>query len=146
MLLNWINNSNFLLDQSTGDFVAILPHDDWIPSDFYEKLSDCLLADEQVVNCFPVLHYSSGVGKGITAHQKELLGSVSTRVNRALDEHNGISYRGLIRRPESLSMQPFHLVDLPENFYLSDHGQIMATATRGKLKEVNAPTFSPLPE
>ena len=28
--LNWIRNTNFLLNRARGGYIAILPHDDWI--------------------------------------------------------------------------------------------------------------------
>lgn len=53
--LGWVKNCNFLISKSTGKYFSIIPHDDLIPSNYFEKLLEGFQKHPAAVNCFPYI-------------------------------------------------------------------------------------------
>mmetsp|Transcript_72718 Transcript_72718/g.201644 ORF Transcript_72718/g.201644 Transcript_72718/m.201644 type:complete len:766 (+) Transcript_72718:141-2438(+) len=131
----WIDNVNFLLSQASGYYIAILPHDDWIPPEYYHKLAGCLDDDQDAVNCYPYIEWYEAKRQ---QHQQSIVAaSPQQRVHEAVKQRRAVSFRGLVRRPAHGSMQPFFIMRAHKDFYLMDVVQIMQHAIAGKLKEVD---------
>lgn len=135
--LGWSRNVNFLYGVASGDFVAILPHDDRVPKDYHKRLLDCLRAHPLAVNCFPKL-VMFGTRTGVL-RQPSIRGSPHERVMAAIDTWVGASFRGLVRwdRRRGVDTHPLLLHPLAGDFFSTDMLQLVATATLGELIEVD---------
>ena len=160
--LNWIANVNYLLENLSGAYVSILPVDDSVPTQFYESLARCLESDPAIVNCYPIryevpdelfttpdqmIHQIGLKGKRLprywakTRQPSILDDDVAARLEKAHGIKSGISFRGLVRRPQHGSLRPYFLPDLPHHLYKADFAQIVLHAIEGKLKEDYVPYF-----
>ena len=114
--LGWVKNCNFLISKSNGKYFSIIPHDDLIPSNYFEKLLEGFEKHPAAINCFP---YIQSFGNSTSKiYQKSITGTLKERVQDVINNHfDGVSFRGLIRR------------DLPDDLlYLctDQHQNIMA--------------------
>lgn len=133
--LGWIKNVNFLLLQARGTFVSILPDDDTIPSNFYQELAACLMANPAAINCFPYI-----VCQGLSDHQEaerrarlstpeastsvykipckkihqgSIRGAREERIYAALKQRGAVSFRGLVRNGQQQQLPGSMAGELP---------------------------------
>lgn len=132
--LGWVRNCNFLIKQSSGQYFSIIPHDDLIPYNYFEKLLQGFNQYPNAVNCYP---YINGIGyNGFKMRQPSITGPIANRIFDVIDNHiNGISFRGLIKRN-----LPDHLIFLntnqPDNI-MADSIWILQHAIAGELHEID---------
>lgn len=143
--LGWIANTNFLLARANGAYAMVLPHDDTIPSNYLTKLQACLQSHPAAVNCYPRRCQSSfKTGTPLCKHvlrQKNITGTVDSRVYQSLLQTAGVSFRGLVRRQGLRGFAPFLLQPMHKNHSAADLIQITQHAIVGDLLEVDVPYY-----
>lgn len=134
--LGFVRNINALIARSSGAYVAVMPHDDIIGVDFYEKLRLCLDANPQAVNCYPFLVFDQ-VGNKYRHRldQTPSKGSADMRVHQALNTDIGASFRGLVRfdRRFGFHEHPMLMRPHPHDFFIADLAQIVQLSTFGEI-------------
>lgn len=136
--LGWVKNCNFLINKSSGKYFSIIPHDDLIPPDYFEKLINNMINNPNIVNCYP---YIEAFGKMNTKiYQPNITGNLDNRIEEFIRNHyNGVSFRGLIRKD-----LPHKYLYLNENQHLdmmADTIFILQHAIVGELHSVDVKYF-----
>ena len=134
--LGWVKNCNFLISQSSGKYFSIIPHDDLIENDYFEKLLAGFEKYPNAVNCFPrIICFGTHIG---TLSQSNITGTVQNRINDVINKHiNSISFRGLVKKdlPHDLL---YLREDQPGNI-LADSIWILQHAIAGELYSIDVP-------
>jgi glycosyltransferase involved in cell wall biosynthesis len=137
--LGWLRNVNFLLKEARGDYVAIMPHDDLVPPNYFEALKECLVGNPRAVNCFPQITCIGDLPPCVGIRQANVTGSTNERIMASLINTVGISFRGLIRRSSFRGgdLRPILLRQTRRDHYTSDLAQVTQFAIYGELMETN---------
>ena len=132
--LGWVNNCNFLIKHTTGQYFSIIPHDDLIPYNYFEILLKGFDEHPQAVNCYP---YIQAIGNhSYSIIQPSIKGDIQNRIFDSIDNHiNGVSFRGLVKRniPDHLL---YLCTDQPNNI-MADSIWILQHAIAGELYSIN---------
>ena len=93
----WIRNINFLLNYSSSDYLAILPHDDIILPEYYSQLYQSLLSHPNAIVSFTDIQGFGLYQKKVT--QSAITGPKEDRVTDFITNHYvSVLFRGLIAR------------------------------------------------
>ena len=136
--LGWVKNCNFLIKKSTGKYFSILPHDDYVPSNYFAKLVVPMEKNPNLSNCFPVLQCVGRMNERWI--QNNIRGTLDKRVFDVIDNHFGaISFRGLIKR--DLSDDLLYLREDQHLDMMSDAIWILQHAIAGEMICVDVPYY-----
>jgi len=144
--LGFVRNTNFLLRQARGQYVSILPADDWVPANYVESLLGCFQTHPEAVNCFPDIVSVKQNPKNKRDEYKrshhgirDVRGNLTERIEDVIRRHcAAVGFRGLVKRSRA-GMNMF----LP-NFHkdmLADTGHIMEHAIAGELVQWSVPYY-----
>ena len=137
--IGWVKNCNFLISKTNYQYFCIIPCDDYIPSNYLEKLYLTMIKDESMVNCYP--HIISFGKKNYRIHQKSL--NQESTIERVIDfimhHFKGVSFRGLIKKSKNMDLLFLNIYLQDDKF--ADTFQIFQHAIEGKLIEVDVPYY-----
>lgn len=136
--LGWVKNCNFLIRRAQGKYFSIIPHDDYVPNNYFEKLASVLEENPKVSNCFPVLQCVGTIKE--KWFQNNIKGSLKERIFDMIENHYAaISFRGLVRRdlPDDL----LYLREDQHQDMMADTIWILQHAIAGEMICVNVPYY-----
>ena len=138
--LHFSGNYNFLLKQIQSRYYSFLGCDDTLPSDYYEKLAQCLNENPQAINCYPyvVRINESRFRRNRTERQESVVGPVHQRVSQVIQGKHWIPFRGLVRRPAT---GPFPMPRLHKIYTSADVVLMVQQAIAGEFIEVDVPYY-----
>ena len=131
--LGFVGNVEYLLERAEGEFVFLMPHDDWIEPDYVEVLVRHLRAAPSAIAAYTDVERFGAAG-GIL-HQPSLTGDRIERIEDFLRHHNNaVAFRGLMRR--RLLPSPPALPRNPCEDFAADTAWLLSLACRGELHRV----------
>jgi len=136
--LGWVGNSNFLIRKSNGSYFALIPQDDLIPIDYFEKLIKGLEKNKLAVNCYPYI-CSMGRVAGLI-QQPSITGTSEDRIYDVISNHFwAVSFRGLVKNdlPDPLR----YLSADQHQDMMSDTVWILQHAIAGELHALDLPYY-----
>jgi hypothetical protein len=133
-----VGNCNFLIQKCNGTYFAILPQDDLIPLNYFEKLAEAYEKNKQAVNCFP---YIQSIGKGTgLIHQPSILGTLEEKIYDVILNHYwAVSFRGLIKSDIPVSLR--YLSTTQHQDMMADTLWILQHAIAGDLQAIDLPYY-----
>jgi glycosyltransferase involved in cell wall biosynthesis len=136
--LGWVENCNFLISHATGEYFSIIPHDDLIPCNYYEKLLEGFRKYNEAVNCYPYIICFGNLNN--TLYQKSITGSRSNRIQDVIANHYAaVSFRGLVKN--HLPEHSRYLNKHQHKNMLADSIWILQHAIAGELYSIDVPYF-----
>lgn len=126
--LGWVRNCNFLLKQARGDYVCLLPCDDYINSSYLENLLSSSISNPDAIVCYGRIECVGDLVRPM--RQKSITKrNPFQRITLVIEKHmSAISFRGLINRKK--------LITTPHLYYLrEDHHENMFADTTWILQQ-----------
>ena len=136
--LGWVGNCNFLIGKSSGVYFSILPQDDLIPHNYYEKLYTGFEKNNLAINCYPYIK-SIGHVEGLI-QQPSITGTLENRIYEVISNHFwAVSFRGLVKN--NLPEQLRYLSTDQHQDMMADTLWILQHAIAGELHAIDLPYY-----
>ncbi len=134
--LGWVRNCNFLLKKARGDYVCLLPCDDYINSTYLEKLLSSFISNPNAIVCYGRIEC---VGDLIRPMRQKSITKCTPlqRMTLVIERYmSAISFRGLINRNKIITTPYLYYLreDHHDNMY-ADTTWILQQAIVGTLIE-----------